>query len=321
AVKEATGLPFSAVVQPLAPIPKTPNEEELPFGHVHQPLLQPERHDLAVRCVHPHQRHPKHMPQEVRHRAIRGGSTSILELAALSLTPQAALSPTAGLCILSIGTAQPFCLAAPPLVPVLLNNILTIVINLMGPWSMAATPTAHNPTLLPACVCVCMHDRYAGTLALLPELRSEVFECVMDATLPASPSPQGPCPVYLALVDISGDEEFLEVVRSGLLAALEVLPPYTQFGLITFSNKVGLHDLRSGVGSVRLVHALDSQDGPLAIPLAEVTALASPPLPAASSPQCRTPYPFLLPRLPDATPTTSYPQPPDPPPCSTDLDT
>ncbi|GFH26644.1 hypothetical protein HaLaN_24823, partial [Haematococcus lacustris] len=72
AVKEATGLPFSAVVQPLAPIPKTPNEEELPFGHV-------------PRCAS--------------------------------------------------------CYA------------------------------------------------YAGTLALLPELRSEVFECVMDATLPASPSP------------------------------------------------------------------------------------------------------------------------------------
>ncbi|KAL6760798.1 hypothetical protein V8C86DRAFT_2548426 [Haematococcus lacustris] len=191
AVKEATGLPFSAVVQPLAPIPKTPNEEELPFGHV----------------------------------------------------------PRCASCYAYINR---YC-------------------NL-------------NATTWQCAVCTRINDirntcrkRYAGTLALLPELRSEVFECVMDATLPASPSPQGdaqgPCPVYLALVDISGDEDFLEVVRSGLLAALEVLPPYTQFGLITFSNKVGLHDLRSGVGSVRLVHALDSQDGPLAIPLAEVMPL------------------------------------------------
>ncbi|KAJ9517351.1 hypothetical protein QJQ45_016723 [Haematococcus lacustris] len=191
AVKEATGLPFSAVVQPLAPIPKTPNEEELPFGHV----------------------------------------------------------PRCASCYAYINR---YC-------------------NL-------------NATTWQCAVCTRINDirntcrkRYAGTLALLPELRSEVFECVMDATLPASPSPQGdaqgPCPVYLALVDVSGDEDFLEVVRSGLLAALEVLPPYTQFGLITFSNKVGLHDLRSGVGSVRLVHALDSQDGPLAIPLAEVMPL------------------------------------------------
>jgi hypothetical protein len=40
-------------------------------------------------------------------------------------------------------------------------------------------------------------------------------------------------------VDVSGDEEFVELVRSALLAALEGLPPYALFGLIPFSYRVG----------------------------------------------------------------------------------
>ena len=47
-------------------------------------------------------------------------------------------------------------------------------------------------------------------------------------------------PVYLALVDLCCDEEFLELVRSALLAALEALPPSAVFGLVTFSDKVGV---------------------------------------------------------------------------------
>lgn len=49
----------------------------------------------------------------------------------------------------------------------------------------------------------------------------------------------GPAPVVVALVDVSGGEEFLELVRSSLEAALEALPPVTRFALITFSNRVG----------------------------------------------------------------------------------
>ena len=46
-------------------------------------------------------------------------------------------------------------------------------------------------------------------------------------------------PVYIALVDVAGGEEFLELVKSSLLAALEALPPAALFGLATFSRKVG----------------------------------------------------------------------------------
>lgn len=46
-------------------------------------------------------------------------------------------------------------------------------------------------------------------------------------------------------------------VRSGLLAALEALPPYALFGLVTFSHSVGLYDVRSKVPSVRYVPIKD----------------------------------------------------------------
>lgn len=45
-------------------------------------------------------------------------------------------------------------------------------------------------------------------------------------------------PVYLALVDLTCSVEVLELVKSGLAAALEALVPSALFGLITFSGKV-----------------------------------------------------------------------------------
>ena len=60
-------------------------------------------------------------------------------------------------------------------------------------------------------------------------------------THPLQGEPQCPAPIFLALVDVSrgADDGFLELVRTGLLTALETLPPYTLFGLITFGKQVG----------------------------------------------------------------------------------
>lgn len=45
-------------------------------------------------------------------------------------------------------------------------------------------------------------------------------------------------PIYIALVDLTCGVDFLELVKSGLLAALEAVPPASVFGLVTFSHKV-----------------------------------------------------------------------------------
>ena len=45
-------------------------------------------------------------------------------------------------------------------------------------------------------------------------------------------------PIYIALVDLTCSLDFLELVKSGLLAALEAVPSASLFGLVTFSHKV-----------------------------------------------------------------------------------
>ncbi|KAG8085733.1 hypothetical protein GUJ93_ZPchr0010g7339 [Zizania palustris] len=47
-------------------------------------------------------------------------------------------------------------------------------------------------------------------------------------------------PVYVAAVDLACSEEFLELIKSALLAALEAMIPGSLFGLMTFSHKIGL---------------------------------------------------------------------------------
>ncbi len=45
-------------------------------------------------------------------------------------------------------------------------------------------------------------------------------------------------PMYVALVDVCGGEDYLELIRSALQAALEAMPAGALFGLITFSTRV-----------------------------------------------------------------------------------
>lgn len=42
----------------------------------------------------------------------------------------------------------------------------------------------------------------------------------------------------MALVDLTCSIDFLELAKSGLLAALEAVPLASLFGLVTFSHKV-----------------------------------------------------------------------------------
>ena len=47
-------------------------------------------------------------------------------------------------------------------------------------------------------------------------------------------------PVCVALIDRTGTEGYMELVRCSVLAALEALPPCTEFGLATFSDKASI---------------------------------------------------------------------------------
>jgi len=52
-------------------------------------------------------------------------------------------------------------------------------------------------------------------------------------------------PACVAVLDVSGSEDFVEIGRSGILALMEALPPSTLFGLVTVGASVTAYDMRS----------------------------------------------------------------------------
>ncbi|KAF8397881.1 hypothetical protein HHK36_016806 [Tetracentron sinense] len=82
-------------------------------------------------------------------------------------------------------------------------------------------------------------------------------------------------PVYVAAVDLSSSEEFLELTKSALLAALEALGPGSLFGLATFSHKIGLYDVQGPLPVVKNIFIPPDLDGTLPIELEDVMPLLS----------------------------------------------
>ena len=58
-------------------------------------------------------------------------------------------------------------------------------------------------------------------------------------------------PTYIFCVDVSGNSDYIELVKSSILAALEALSPEVFVGICVFSDKIGLYDLRCSVPHVR----------------------------------------------------------------------
>lgn len=82
-------------------------------------------------------------------------------------------------------------------------------------------------------------------------------------------------PVYVAAIDLSSSEEFLELTKSALLAALEALGPGALFGIATFSHKVGLYDVQGPIPVVKNVFIPSDAEGTLSVELEDVMPLLS----------------------------------------------
>ncbi|KAL4183100.1 hypothetical protein AMTRI_Chr11g96520 [Amborella trichopoda] len=181
------------------------------------------------------------------------------------------------------------------------------------PWGISLTPFSptdelgHKPAygrdahLLPRCEncwayfsSLCELDQWAwncvlcGTLNGLssqcitrlahPESCPELSSSFVDLELPddVPPEEEGQArPVYVAAIDLSASEEFLELVKSGLLAALEALGPGSLFGLITFSHKIGLYDVQGPIPVVKNVFIPPEIDETLPIELEDAMPLLS----------------------------------------------
>ncbi|KAG2397436.1 hypothetical protein LR48_Vigan08g137200 [Vigna angularis] len=115
-------------------------------------------------------------------------------------------------------------------------------------------------------------DRYSR-----PQSCAEMMSSFVDLELPTQESAEEAamlaCPVYVAAVDLSSSEEFLELIKSALLAALEALAPGSLFGLATFSHKLGLYDVQGPIPVVKNVFIPPDADGTLPIELEDVMPL------------------------------------------------
>ncbi|KAK6926568.1 Sec23/Sec24, helical domain [Dillenia turbinata] len=181
------------------------------------------------------------------------------------------------------------------------------------PWGVTVTPFATkdengNPPiygsdghLLPRCEncwayfnTLCELDQWAWTCCLcgtlnglssqaiarysVPQSCPEMMSSFFDLELPLEESEEEMTlahPVYVAAVDLSSSEEFLELTKSALLAALEALAPGSLFGLATFSHKLGLYDVQGPVPVVKNVFIPPDSDGTLPVELEDVMPLLS----------------------------------------------
>ncbi|XP_078433788.1 sec23/sec24 transport family protein [Wolffia australiana] len=118
-------------------------------------------------------------------------------------------------------------------------------------------------------------DRYSHAQSS-PEMVSSFID--LELPVAAEGSGKGAIearPVYVAAVDLSSSEEFLELVKSALLAALEGLSPGSLFGLMTFSHKIGLYDVQGAIPVVKNVFIPPDSDAKLAVELEDAMPLLS----------------------------------------------
>lgn len=111
-----------------------------------------------------------------------------------------------------------------------------------------------------------------------PQSCPEMMSSFIDLELPVEGSEEVSMqarPVYVAAVDLSSSEEFLELTKSALLAALEALGPGALFGLAVFSHKIGLYDVQGPVIVVKNVFIPPDSDGALPMELEDVMPLFS----------------------------------------------
>ncbi|KAK4441295.1 protein transport protein Sec24A [Sesamum alatum] len=110
----------------------------------------------------------------------------------------------------------------------------------------------------------------------LPESCPENMSSFIDLELPLEESEEMQArPVYVAAVDLSSSEEFLELTKSALLAALEAIGPGSLFGLATFSHKIGLYDVQGPIPVVKNVFIPPDSVGNLTMELEDVMPLFS----------------------------------------------
>ncbi|CAA6660666.1 unnamed protein product [Spirodela intermedia] len=162
------------------------------------------------------------------------------------------------------------------------------------PWGVTVTPFSQGdehggpPTyggegnLLPRCEncwayfnTYCGLDQWSWNCALCSALNGLTSEAIDRYSQEESEKEEMEArPVYVAAVDLSSSEEFLELVKSAILAALEVCPG-SLFGLMAFSHKIGLYDVQGAIPVVKNVFIPPDSDAKLPVDLEDAMPLLS----------------------------------------------
>ncbi|KAK5575557.1 hypothetical protein RB653_006690 [Dictyostelium firmibasis] len=115
-------------------------------------------------------------------------------------------------------------------------------------------------------------SRYARpNRELLPELSNSSIELLVDQdqfngngeigngqeslpdSIPYSMIPLMINPIYIAIVDYSGNQEQHDAITQGLEALIHALPNNALFGLITYSTRIGLYNLNTSTPLIKFV--------------------------------------------------------------------
>lgn len=111
-----------------------------------------------------------------------------------------------------------------------------------------------------------------------PQSCPEMCSSFIDLELPEEGSLEEAMqarPVYVAAIDLSSSEEFLELIKSAILAALEALGPGSLLGLVTFSHKIGLYDVQGPIPVVKNIFIPPDLEGTVPIQLEDAMPLLS----------------------------------------------
>jgi len=122
-------------------------------------------------------------------------------------------------------------------------------------------------------LCYCYNNLTQRYKSCDPRNLPEIAQKYIEYEIGEEDEDDPPQPVFIALVDVTGSPEALSLIREGLQGALKALPPSSLFGLISFSDRIGVYDLKSPIPHVK--HITIPETGACSLGLEEIVPLSN----------------------------------------------
>ncbi|KAM9961348.1 hypothetical protein ACTFIR_004188 [Dictyostelium discoideum] len=100
-------------------------------------------------------------------------------------------------------------------------------------------------------------DQFDGSGSGSDQQESSSSSSSLPDSIPYSMIPLINNPIYIAIVDYSGNEEQHDAITQGLEALIHALPNNALFGLITYSTRIGLYNLNTSTPLIKFVENIN----------------------------------------------------------------